>query len=384
MIKSLIILPLLVFSSSNCTVESENNRHIEVIATPVQYENQYKSYDNPFALLLFDSQPSSSLDTKLQIAKYVVEIFEDSKGNLWFGTMANGVARYDGKTLTYFSTIGGLSGNTVAGIAEDKEGNLWFGTHSGLSKYDGKSFTNFTKKEGLCHDRVSNILIDRAGNIWVGTWGGVCRFNGTTFSDFPIPNPDIERPKYQETENWVTKIMEDEKGNIWFSRSGYGVCKYDGNSFTQFTKKDGLPSNCVQVMQEDKQGNIWFGCRVAEKDNPDADGRTGDGGLCRYDGKSFIQYPELEGLSENDIYAIHEDEVGNIWIGANGTGLYRYDGKNFTLFNETDRPDLINGFNGIQSILEDKNGTIWLGFSGGLFRLNGSSIINVAQDGPWK
>ena len=247
----------------------------------------------------------------------------------------------------------------------------------------GKSFTNFTKKEGLCHNRVSNILIDRDGNIWVGTWGGVCRYNGTSFSNFPVPNPDVEIPGYQQTENWVTKIMEDKKGNIWFSRSGYGVCKYDGQFFTQYTKKDGLSSNCVQVMQEDKQGNIWFGCRVAEKDNPDANERTGDGGLSRYDGKTFIQYPGLEGLSENDIYAIYEDKTGNIWIGASGVGVYRYDGDTFNIYKGTDRMDLTYSFS-VQSILEDRKGTIWFGFSGGLFRLNGASIMNVTQDGPWK
>lgn len=319
-----------------------------------------------------------------QIAKYIVEIFEDKKGNLWFGTMAKGVARYDGKGLTYFSTKDGLCGNTVSSIAEDKEGNLWFGTHSGLSKYDGRSFTNFTKNEGLCDDRISNILIDRVGDIWIGTWEGVCRYNGTTFSIFDVPNPDVEIPSYQETMNWVTEIMEDSQGNIWFCRSGYSACKYDGDSFTHFTKRDGLASNCVQTIQEDRQGNIWFGSRVAEKDHPDPVNRTGDGGLSRYDGKTFVQYPQLRGLSENDIYAIYEDKIGNIWIGANGVGVYRYDGDNFTLFNETDKADVINGFGGIQSILEDRNGTVWLGASGGLFRLNGSSIINVTQNGPWK
>ena len=141
--------------------------------------------------------------TGAQIAKCVVEIFEDSKGNLWFGTMSKGVARYDGKSLTYFSIDDGLAGNTVASIVEDKEGNLWFGTHFGLSKYDGKTFTNYTKKEGLCHDRVSNILIDRSGNVWVGTWGGVCRYNPAipsggqaSFSNFPLPIPDVEVPSY--------------------------------------------------------------------------------------------------------------------------------------------------------------------------------------------
>lgn len=45
-----------------------------------------------------------------QIAKYVRRIFEDSRGNLWFGTNALGVCRYDGDTLVYFSTYNGLSG----------------------------------------------------------------------------------------------------------------------------------------------------------------------------------------------------------------------------------------------------------------------------------
>src|SRR5690606_9852339 len=89
--------------------------------------------------------------TSAQIAEYVVAIFEDKKGDLWFGTMSKGAACYDGKTLTYFTTNEGLSGNTVASFAQDKEGNLWFGTHSGLSKYDGQTFTNFTTKDGLCN-----------------------------------------------------------------------------------------------------------------------------------------------------------------------------------------------------------------------------------------
>lgn len=340
------------------------------------------------------SKPESDATPKTdpQIDEYVVEIFEDSKGNLWFGTMSKGVARYDGKSLTYFSTKDGLPGNTVASIAEDKAGNLWFGTHSGLSRYDGKTFTNFTVKEGLCHDRVSNILIDKVGNIWVGTWGGVCRYDGLTFSDFPVPIPDVELLPYQTTMDWVTEIMEDQQGNIWFGRDGYGACRYDPatGGFTHFTKKDGLPSNNVQVIRADKQGNVWFGCRVTENDHPDPDKRKGDGGLSRYDGKKMIQYPAIEGLSKNETYAIAEDKAGNIWIGANRVGVYRYDpsaeqagGEPFKIYKGTDRMDLTARF-GVQDILEDRNGTFWFGFSGGLFRLSGSSIINVTQNGPWK
>ncbi len=318
-----------------------------------------------------------------QIAQYVVEIFEDSKGNLWFGTIEKGAAKYDDKTLAYVTTADGLIGNTVTSFAEDKEGNLWFGTHSGLSKYDGKKFTNFTDKDGLVNNRVSELLVDKIGNIWVGTWGGVSRFDGTTFLNFPIPNPDIKLLPYQSTMNWVTEIIEDKQGNIWFSRDGYGACKYDGKSFTHFTKKDGLASNNVQAIHEDRHGNLWFGSRVAERDNPDANGRAGDGGLSRFDGKTFTRFESTKGLSKNEIYSINEDLYGNIWIGANGLGAYRYDGKDFTLISETDRKDLMPFGYGIQDILADKKGNLWFGLSGGLFRLKGNSIIHVSQNGPW-
>jgi ligand-binding sensor domain-containing protein len=325
-----------------------------------------------------------------QIAEYVFEIFEDSKNNLWFGTN-NGAAKYDGKALTYLTAENGLIGNIVTSFAEDKQGNIWLGTHSGLSKYDGKTFTNFTDKNGLVNSTVSGLLIDKKGILWIGTWDGVSKFNGTTFSAFTLPNPDVELLPYQSTMHWVSEIIEDRQGNIWFSRDGYGVCKYNGQSFTLYTKKDGLVSNNIQDIREDRKGNIWFGSRVVERDNPDKAGRTGDGGLSRFDpsaslsagSKAFTHFPEIKGLSKNEVYAIYEDSKGNIWIGANGVGLYRYDGKDFILFSETDRADLMTYGYGIQSILEDKKGNIWLGLSGGLFRLHGDSIINVSRKGPW-
>ena len=83
-------------------------------------------------------------DTAAQISEYVVDVFEDTKGNLWFGTMSDGAVRYDGKTLTYFSVKDGLCDNTVVSIAEDKEGNIWFGTEKSVCYYDRNFFITFT------------------------------------------------------------------------------------------------------------------------------------------------------------------------------------------------------------------------------------------------
>lgn len=345
---------------------------------------------NPKTLENQSPELAATLDSSSQIGEYVVEIYEDSKGHLWFGTMSEGAARYDGNALTYFTTNDGLPGNTVATFAEDQQGNLWIGTHSGLSRFDGSTFTNFTEKDGLCNERVSNLLVDKTGTLWIGTWNGVCRLDLlagqagiSAFTPFPLPVPEVVLPDYVATRHWVSDILEDRQGNLWFSRSGYGACRYDGKNFTQFSKKDGLASDCVQTMTEDRQGNIWFGSRVPEKDHPDPAARTGNGGLTRYDGKSFVQFPDLEGLSKNDVYTIYKDKTGGIWIGATGYGVYRYDGKNFEAIRTTDRMDLTGGF-GLQAALEDRNGTLFFGFSGGLFRLQAGRIVNVTQEGPWR
>jgi ligand-binding sensor domain-containing protein len=325
-------------------------------------------------------------DPALQIGEYVREVFQDKNGNLWFGTLAYGIARFDGESLVYFSKKEGLIGNQINGIAEDKDGNLWLATTEGVSKYDGKSFTNFSVEDGLSDNSAWSILADRAGNIWVGTMGGVCRYNGSSFSSFPIPKANVENPTSIFNTNLVWSIIEDRQGNIWFGTDGVGVCKYDGKSFIHFTKEDGLNTNDVIAILEDSKGNLWFGSRETRvQENKEKDPYkyvdSGDGGLSRYDGNSFQQFTEIEGLIGKVIGPIYEDKNGDIWIASMHYGAFRYDGKQFTNFKEEQG---IAPYNCIQSILEDKDGKLWFGFSGGLFRFDGMSFINVTKDGPWK
>ncbi len=315
-----------------------------------------------------------------RIAQYVVEAYEDREGNRWFGTMHKGAVRYDGKGLSYFSEKDGLPSNTVTSFAEDADGNLWVGTHQGVAKFRDNAFIRAEGLVGLGGSSPTawaGVKADRERNIWVSMGMRLFRQDGKSFKEFKLPIAEEEISSFAILAGDVSLQLQDKAGNFWLGTDGSGAYKFDGKSFTHFTQRDGLCSNNITSILEDKQGRIWFTCIQSYQPK-----MTGDGGVCRYDGTSFTRFPQVKGLSNNDIYTIHETRSGDIWIGATGVGAYRYDGDSFKLFGETNRSMWTRNF-GVQSILEDRDGTLWFGFSGGLFRFNGQSFFNVTKEGPW-
>jgi hypothetical protein len=61
-------------------------------------------------------------------------VFQDSKGIIWICTDA-GICRYNGSTLTTFTTKDGISENVVLKAYEDAKGRIWFNTLSGYFFY---------------------------------------------------------------------------------------------------------------------------------------------------------------------------------------------------------------------------------------------------------
>ncbi|NIM10947.1 MAG: response regulator [Candidatus Aminicenantes bacterium] len=118
--------------------------------------------------------------------------------------------------------------------------------------------------------------------------------------------------------------------------------------FVTFTTQQGLSDNRVRSLCEDQTGNLWVG--------------TEDGLNWLQDGK-FTVFTKGQGLSSNRIKAIHEDRERNLWIGTEGGGLNRLnprDGK-FTAF--TTKEGLSD--DEIRAIYEDKEGLLWIGTNGG-------------------
>lgn len=78
---------------------------------------------------------------------------EDSKQQVWIGTISSGVYRLEPKSgkLDHFTVADGLPGNTIFGILEADNGDYWISTNNGLSRYnpDLGTFTNYNFSNGL-------------------------------------------------------------------------------------------------------------------------------------------------------------------------------------------------------------------------------------------
>ncbi len=175
-----------------------------------------------------------------QLCQHLRKIFQDSKGNLWFGTNVYDLMLYDGHTLKYITKKDAFSGGRVTDIVEDSLGNIWFATAFGLNKYNGKSFTTFSEENGLSNSEIWSLIIDSKGIFWIGHNEGLSRFDGKNLQNILIPKAKVKDPNTIYSANRITAIVEDKEGNLWLGTDGYGICKYDGKSFTSFTTKNGL------------------------------------------------------------------------------------------------------------------------------------------------
>ncbi|MFN8254474.1 MAG: two-component regulator propeller domain-containing protein [Bacteroidales bacterium] len=283
---------------------------------------------------------------------WVSSIYEDKHGRIWFShQMSNsGVTCFDGHQFCSFTTAQGICGNQVNSVIEDKNGNIWFGTDRGLTCFTGKSFINYTERQGLCNNMVLDLLEDKGGFLWIATLGGISIYDGKKFVELNVKKGFFK----------ANSIIEDKKGNFWFTSNMQGLIKFDGRYFTYYTDEQGLTSNHVifNNLIEDRDGNIWVGT---------------DKGINCFDGKSFTQITADNGLSNNQITCLYEDSGGNIWIGTRGNGANCFKKNSFIHYTEKDGLPLST----VRAIYEDKSGNIWIGtWGGGVSKFDGISFTN--------
>jgi len=317
-------------------------------------------------------------------AKALTSLYIDQEGICWIGTYRAGINKYD-KDLNLFNLVKsnpfdqfGLPGSIVSSFAETENGNVYVGTDDGgLCRFDIKtnSFSQVEIRSRLQNSKnrlvVLALATTRNKQLLVGTFSdGLFIMNTTT-------------GKYQQlvkgngtddlNSNDIFCIKEDRQGNRWIGTNGDGinVLNKDNKVIVRYTLNPKAPNDVkmpangyIRDIVEDRHGDFWIA--------------TFGGGVIFFEPISgkFTVYTNANSKLPNDkVVSILEDRHGDMWMGTIGEGLGLLNKKThqFTAISES------NGLqnNTVCKILEDQKGIIWISTNKGLSSIDpGTKKIN--------
>jgi ligand-binding sensor domain-containing protein/signal transduction histidine kinase len=340
----------------------------------------------------------------------VIQMLEDREGNLWIGTLSDGLLRFDRENARFIryrndpSNPDSLPENRITTLLEDREGSIWVGLGATQPTFFTPRPPPFKSlpfdsgnRANLGEKLVDVIFEDHQGVLWIGTTGALnrCDSAGRRCTHYSIPGHGVAGD--------VLSLAEDGSGTLWVGTSGQGLCRFDkaSGSCKMFRHAGGdsssVSNDTISYLLIDREGILWLGTRD---------------GLNKFDPvtQRFTAYrDETSAISAGQMWSMVEDHDGDLWIGSEGSGLMKFDRKTQRLragaatvdnpyvsavyidranglwagtFNGLNRIDLSTGKatryaeeNGLAStkiscILEDANGELWLSTNKGISKFD--------------
>jgi ligand-binding sensor domain-containing protein/serine phosphatase RsbU (regulator of sigma subunit) len=239
-----------------------------------------------------------------------ISLYKDQIGNIWAGTYGYGVFKINPITLEIinYNSQNGLSNDNIIHISGNQE-NIWLSTlGGGVTKYctnNTEEFVTYTTNNGLTSNYVYSTFTDSKNRTWIATdGGGVVYFKDESIHSF-------SNPKLDSIKKTVYSVIEDCNGDIWYNCSNHGLYRYNGTSFTNYNEENGLKSNFIQGLTIDLMGNPVI---------------ISNEGIDIFNTKdsTFEYHSEADGVAyhEPNLNSVYTDSHSNIWIGT-ATGMIK-------------------------------------------------------------
>ncbi len=287
-------------------------------------------------------------------------MIKDNEGNLWLGSVAEGLFRLKETQISMIDTNDGLLNDRMLSISKLNNGNFIFGTNcSGVFVSKKGVVEPSSINQYLPNNCIWSVFQDSKDRIWFSSNGlymtSSLKQKGRIFST----NDGFEGRN-------IFAIAEDKKGNIWIGCSN-GIFKYnDESGFTTYKTEQGLNYSETRVFYEDSSGNIWAG-------TIDGIYKITDDSVQR------IYLPNSKHSSDKTgepyIRAIYEDEDGIYWFGSYGNGIFRKEGEQ--VINITSKHGLFDDI--VSHIVEDRYGNFWMGSNRGIFRVSRNDLNEFSE-----
>lgn len=287
----------------------------------------------------------------------VSSIGENSKGELWIGTLENGIYKLNKRGITHIHQLNSkLLNDYIDNIYVDKKDNVWICTNYDLSKIESNlNIQNYFSDNGF--DYIPEVSFeDSDGNIWIGTAGhGLVKFTNTEFRY--LKNKELNT-------DLVISISEDKNESIWLGTLGEGVSKVDGKSFKVYNAKESspnyssLPNNNVWDIYKDMNGMQYFA--------------TSDG-LALFFKNDFLRYTaKYHNLPDDKVQSLYQEESDVLWIGTKKGVAFLKKG----IITPIDSFPYTN----VRAITSTQDGLYWFGTSQGVVKYDGFELELIRED----
>jgi hypothetical protein len=171
---------------------------------------------------------------------------------------------------------------------------------------------------------------------------------------------------------WSGSLAVTADGTVWAGTNdpggGRGIYAFDGESFTHYDARDGLPSNNVFQVSAGPDGTVWVATDALYVDFETGAAGTA-GGVASFDGETWTSYTTADGLLSNDAIVVAGVD-GTVWaIHHEGPpyGVSHFDGSSWSAY-ETDTS--LGGFR--SAVAPD--GSLWTVSQEGLIHYDGDTI----------
>ncbi len=354
------------------------------------FRNPYSLTMTEEALLVVTSNGIFSINKNLEIEHifksqlgFVSNFVVDFENNIWVALHNKGVLLLEQdisglyQITSHFGTGNFLNTNRINELMIDSFDVLWIGTSGGGAYYidlRAKPFITIDRSTSNIPDNYITAFYENKTHYWIGTRNGLLEYDKRDQSSFV------------KTEDHISNIYEDYKGELWVSKRMNGLWHFKGDQLIQVYDKSSTAqfgSSEIMGVEGDSYGRLWV--------------LTNDDGIYILDINTgeVLQHLNTENvLPTNNFNFIYADPQlkHTMWLATRSKGLVKLtleDSSKYAVQTYSFDPDDSNsiGSDYIWPILRSKKGVLWVGtIGGGLNELVESTAGNyfkryTAQDG---
>ncbi len=221
--------------------------------------------------------------------------FETSQGEL---QLLAGNKELHGRSGDGFVLLESLplpDGVVVQTAQRTASGELWIGTlRDGLFQWADGGLRQFSERDGLSDSAIEVLRAEKDGGVWLGTRnGGLNHFKDSVVTRFNTP--------WGFHGNYAGALERDAQGQLWIGTTGDGLFQLKEGRFTAYTEAAGLLSAQIRTLHADPDGSVWIGTAR---------------GLCRVKDGIVTAFASNSGLPEEAVLQLQSDPEGNLWVGS--------------------------------------------------------------------